>query len=89
MSLRMCTGDYLWGANGSLGPDGFRPLRHEFATVDRLLGVDPRHVSRCSLSRHNDRAIVSGLCWNGRITGSASSTIEGVLPERETVPTSF
>jgi len=22
------TGDYLWGTDGSLGPDGFRPLRH-------------------------------------------------------------
>ncbi len=22
------TGDYLWGADGSLGPDGFRPLRN-------------------------------------------------------------
>lgn len=21
------TGDYLWGADASLGPDGFRPLR--------------------------------------------------------------
>lgn len=21
------TGDYLWGADGGLGPDGFRPLR--------------------------------------------------------------
>jgi len=22
------TGDYLWGADASLGPDGFKPLRH-------------------------------------------------------------
>jgi hypothetical protein len=23
----MVTGDYLWGADVTLGPDGFRPLR--------------------------------------------------------------
>ena len=32
------TGDYLWGADGSLGPDGFRPLRHLDAPL-RLLAA--------------------------------------------------
>lgn len=27
------TGDYLWGADGSLGPDGFRPLRNLAALI--------------------------------------------------------
>ena len=31
------TGDYLWGADGSLGPDGFRPLRN--------LAAPPRAVA--------------------------------------------
>ncbi len=27
------TGDYLWGADTSLGPDGFRPLKGIFASL--------------------------------------------------------
>ena len=27
------TGDYLWGADASLGPDGFRPLKGIFASL--------------------------------------------------------
>jgi len=31
------TGDYLWGADAGLGPDGFRPLRG--AAIDPLTAI--------------------------------------------------
>jgi len=31
------TGDYLWGADASLGPDGFRPVRG--TVVDPLIAI--------------------------------------------------
>ena len=30
------TGDYLWGADASLGPDGFRPLRSKTANLPKV-----------------------------------------------------
>jgi hypothetical protein len=32
-SARSLTGDYFWGADASLGPDGFRPLRGTAASL--------------------------------------------------------
>jgi len=33
------TGDYLWGADASLGPDGFRPLRGTAASQPTVIAA--------------------------------------------------
>ena len=33
------TGDYLWGADASLGPDGFRPLRGIYARLPTVNSI--------------------------------------------------